>query len=48
MIPWILFIQILILMLATIVLVVASIGSVIGSVIDKRREDAIKRKEAGL
>jgi hypothetical protein len=41
---WILLAQVLILMLASGVMTEA----IIGSTIDKRREDAIKRKEAGL
>lgn len=44
MIGWILFVQILILMLGAGLLVEA----VTGANIDKRREDDIKRKEAGL
>ena len=41
---WILFGQILALMLLGLLLIVAGHGSIV----EKRREDAIKRKEAGL
>lgn len=41
---WILFLQIVILM----VIVIVGITTIHGAAIDKRREDTIKRKEAGV
>jgi hypothetical protein len=43
-VSWILFTQLLILMVTAAII----LTSTLHSIIDKRREDAIKRKEAGL